>query len=539
MRFLYVFSVFLVLNMPLLQAQKVKRPKLVVGIVIDQMRYDFLYRYADRYSRNGFIRLLKGGNSCENTFINYLPSYTGPGHTCIYTGTVPSLHGIASNDWMDRIAGGWVYCTSDPQVSAVGGSAKAGKMSPKNLWSSTITDELRLATNFKSKVIAISVKDRASILPGGHTANAAYWMDDSLGVFMSSSFYMKSLPTWVNEFNQENRAQRYMKEDWNTLYAMNTYEQSSADSNVYEGKFANETASVFPHKTSTLKLSDIKKTPFGNTMVVEFAKQAILKEQMGQGNECDFITMSFSSTDYVGHMYGPNSIEVEDTYLRLDSELADFLNFLDKQIGKGEYSLFLTADHGVAHNPQFLIDEKIPAGFFFGSNLKKELNEQLKKVLNGPELIKEIGENFIWLNDNRIDSLGIKRQLVIDEIMKSLRLHEEIQFAIDMRNIQQAVVPEPIRTMAINGFVANRSGDILLLLKPGWLDAYSKTGTTHGTWNPYDTHIPLLWYGWGIQQGRVYDQSSMTDISATLANLLHIQMPNACIGKCIPGVLKN
>lgn len=539
MRSVFILLLFFVTN---LSAQKNKntelRPKLVVGLVIDQMRYDFLYAFQDRYGEDGLKRLMRDGHNCRNMFINYLPSYTAPGHTCIYTGSVPAIHGIASNDWIDKLSGKAVYCTDDSSVSAVGGTVRAGKMSPRNMLTSTITDELRLATNFASKTIAISVKDRASILPGGHTANGAYWLDDSNGVFMTSTYYKTQLPGWVSEFNAQQKAKKYMSTDWQTLYPLNTYQQYTDDNNLYEGKYTGETTTSFPHKLPQLKASDIKKTPFGNTLVFDFAKDAITYEQLGSGKTCDFLAISCSSPDYIGHQFGPNSVEIEDTYLRLDQDIANFLDFLDKTIGEGQYTIFLSADHGVAHNPQYLIDHKMQAGYFYGADLLKELNNALLPKYASNRLVKQVGENFIWLKHDLIDSLKIDEQNIRIDILKLLEKHTEIQFAVDMNYLSTAILPEPIHQMAINGYHSKRSGDILLLLNPAWLDAYSKTGTTHGTWNPYDTHIPMLWYGWGIQKGITNRQVNMTDIAATLATLLHIQVPNGCIGVTIPEVLK-
>lgn len=535
-----ILSLLLLLNLNLVlcaQGGSRERPRLVVGVVLDQMRYDFLYRYTARYQSKGFQRLLRQGNSCENTFINYLPSYTGPGHACIYTGSVPALHGIASNDWIDRITGASVYCTQDAQALPIGLNTKAGKMSPKNLLASTIGDELRLATNKRSKVIALSVKDRASILPGGHMPSACYWMDDSLGYFISSSYYTNALPDWVNKFNAENRARNMMQNEWTTLYPLSTYLQSTADTNSYEGRFIGESHSGFPHRLNHLKPADIKKTPFGNTILLEFAKTAIEQERLGKSEETDMLTISFSSTDYVGHQFGPNSIECEDTYLRMDQLIGELLDYLDEQVGEGNYTLFLTSDHGVAHNPQFMLDQKNHAGYFFGSKLKEELNKSLFTKLKVNNLIRDISENFIWIHDSVLNASGLNRQTVIDAVQQDLFLHEEIQFFVNMHDLSRIVLPEPIRQMAINGYVARRSGDILLLLNPAWLDAYSRTGTTHGTWNPYDTHVPLIWFGWGIQKGQTLRTVHMTDIAPTLASLLHIQMPNACIGHCIQEVL--
>lgn len=533
---LCLFCVFPILAQK--NGNSVARPKLVVGLVIDQMRYDFLYRYQDRYGDDGFKRLLRQGHSCENMMVNYLPSYTGPGHACIYTGSVPSIHGIASNDWLDRSTGNDVYCTEDANASALGGTQRAGKMSPKNLLATTITDELRLATNFTSRTVAISLKDRGAILPGGHTANAAYWLDDSNGVFMSSTFYGKALPEWVQQFNAGNHARTYLSKEWNTLFPLATYTNSTADTNQYEGKFSGDPGTGFPHKTSLLRSAEIKRTPYGNSLVLDFARSAIQHEALGGKESTDFLCVSLSSTDYVGHQFGPNSIENEDTYLRLDRDIAEFLAYLDEEIGSGNYTLFLTADHGVAHNPQYLKDVRIPAGYSFGNKLATELNTFLNERYGSDRLIRQVGENYIWLNHGLADSMKLDESVLRKQLLKTLAFHPEIMYAVDMSDLHPGILPEPIYTMAVNGYNAKRSGDILLLLNPGWLDAYSRTGTTHGTWNPYDTHIPMIWYGWGIQKGVTRHMTSMTDIAPTLSTLLHIQMPSGCIGQCIPGVLK-
>ncbi|MBU3675876.1 MAG: alkaline phosphatase family protein [Chitinophagaceae bacterium] len=537
---LCTFSLFFPVRQVHAGKTKTDQPALVVGIVVDQMRADYLYRYEGVFGNNGFKRLMREGHVCENTFIRYLPTYTGPGHAGIYTGSVPALHGIASNDWFERNPWRSVYCTTDTSVQAVGGNARAGKMSPTNLWATTITDELRLSSNFRSKVFAVSVKDRASILPGGHTANAAYWMDDSNGVFMSSTYYMNQLPKWVNAFNAKNSAKTYMDGNWNLMLPTNRYTQSAPDEQAYEGKFLNETNTSFPHKLSHLRGADIKKTPFGNNILADFAKQLVQEEQLGQGAATDFLCISFSSTDYVGHMYGPNALELEDTYARLDAVMADLLEYLDREVGQGRYTVFLTSDHGVAHNPQYLKNNKLPGDFFFGRDLRKNLNQQLatRFPVVPDSLIKEVGENYIWLNDALMQARNISRNEVVDAVMENLKMYPEIQWAVDMKKLGQTALPEPIASMAVHGYVAQRSCDILLLLKPGYLDAYSKTGSTHGTWNPFDARIPLLFYGWGIQPGITYASVAMHDIAATISSLLHIPLPNACIGQPIVPVIQ-
>ena len=359
------------------QISSLPRPKLVVGIVVDQMRWDYLYRYYDRYQQNGFKRLLNEGFTCENTYIDYIPTVTAIGHSTTYTGSVPSIHGITGNEFIIEATGKTMYCTEDSTVSTVGSASNAGKMSPRNLLTTTITDELKLATNFRSKVIGIALKDRGSILPAGHTANAAYWFDGPTGNWITSTYYMNELPAWVKRFNDQKLPEKYLKQDWNTLYDIKTYVQSSTDNNPYEGKFSGSSTSTFPVKTSTLftdKNYDIlRTTPFGNTFTLDMAKAAIDNEQLGKDDITDFLALSFSSPDYIGHKFGINAIEVEDTYLRLDRDLANLLSYLDTKVGKGAYTVFLTADHGAAHNPNFLIDNKIPAGYFPSGQVLRDI----------------------------------------------------------------------------------------------------------------------------------------------------------------------
>src|SRR5687767_474642 len=314
----------------------VKRPKLVVGIVVDQMRWDYLYRYYDRYTANGgFKRMINQGFSCENTFINYAPTVTAPGHACLYTGSVPAIHGIAGNEWYDSKAKEYVYCVADTTVQGAGTTAFAGRMSPRNMLATTITDELRLATNFRSKVIGISFKDRGAVLPAGHSANAAYWYESATGKFISSSYYMQNLPQWVTEFNDKKFPDQYFKSGWNTLYPINTYTQSTADDQAWEGKPFGAEQKGFPYKLDhfigSTNYGSLTGTPYGNSLTRQMAISAIDAEQLGKDSITDFLAVSFSTPDYIGHTFGPNSIEAEDGFLRLDKDLGELLDHLDKR----------------------------------------------------------------------------------------------------------------------------------------------------------------------------------------------------------------
>lgn len=516
------------------------RPKLVVGIVVDQMRWDYLYRYYDRYQNGGFKRMLTEGFSCENTFIDYVPTVTAIGHSSVYTGSVPAIHGIAGNDFIINATGKTMYCTEDSTATTVGSSSKAGKMSPRNLLASTIGDELRLATNFRSKVIGIALKDRGAILPAGHSANAAYWFDGG-GKWITSSYYMKDLPKWVIDFNNQKLPEKYLKQDWNTLYDIKTYVQSTNDDTKYEGLFEGQTAPVFPIKTSQMFTKDfniIRSTPYGNTMTLDLAKAAIENEKLGQGNVTDLLAVSLSATDYVGHKFGVNAIETEDTYLRLDKDLGDFFNYLDTKVGKGNYTVFLTADHGAAHNIDFSKDNKLNSSKWSGSKIQREMNKALEDRFKVKDIVLSLMNAQVHFNYKVIRDNNLDEEVIRKICMAYLRTQTEIAFAVDLNNIGNAAVPEEIKRRIINGNNTHRSGGIQLILNPAVFSAGS-SGTSHGAWNPYDSHIPLVWMGWGINTGRLNHQTNMTDIAATVAALLHIQMPNGTIGKPIIEVLKN
>jgi predicted AlkP superfamily pyrophosphatase or phosphodiesterase len=522
------------------------RPKLVVGIVVDQMRWDYLFRYYDRYQNNGFKRLLNEGFSCDNTQVDYIPTFTAPGHTCIYTGSVPAIHGIAGNDFIIQATGKSMYCTEDTSVKTVGSTSTAGQMSPRNLLTNTVTDELRLATNFRSKVIGIALKDRGGILPAGHTANAAYWFDDKTGNWITSTYYMTDLPKWVKDFNDQKLAETYLKSDWTPLYPIDTYLQSTPDNSKYEGKFKGTDAPTLPVKTSALykgNLGLIRSTPYGNTISFDLAVAAVNGEQLGQHDVTDFLALSLSSTDYIGHQFGINAVEIEDTYLRLDRELATFFTYLDAKVGKGNYTVFLTADHGAAHNTAFLNDHGIPADVWDDGAVRDSLNKFLLSKYKVEKLVISLGNYQVNFNNATIKYAQLNEDAIKKDCVDFLMKQRGVAFAVDMKHTETASIPEELRTRIINGYSAEHSGAIQIILQPGWFTGHGSgdsgpTGTTHGTWNPYDTHIPLVFMGWGIQHGHLNRETHMTDIAPTVAALLHIQAPNGSIGKPIAEVLK-
>lgn len=519
--------------------QSIKRPKLMVGIVVDQMRWDYLYRYYDRYDENGgFKRMLNQGFSCENTMIPYAPTVTACGHSAIYSGSVPAISGITGNFWWDKEQMRSVYCTEDKSVNTVGNSSALGKMSPKNMLVTTICDELRLATNFKSKVIGVAIKDRGGILPAGHSANAAYWYDNTVGSWITSTYYMKDLPKWVSDFNAQKLVDKYYQQGWNLLYPANTYVQSTDDEKKYEAK---PLGTKFPYDLKSLAGKDYTKivtTPMGNTLTSEFAKAAITGEQLGADNITDFIAISYSSPDYIGHSFGPNSVEAEDGFLRLDKELGNLLDFLDKKIGKDQYTVFLSADHGVAQVPEFIQENKLPGGRVYLNTVVSQLNNTLNEKYKIKTIIVADDNYQLHLNHPLLDSANLNKEEVINWIVDYLSSEPGIARIFPLADLNTVPLPATIRKMVNNGYYPRRNGEIQVILQPGYIDAISATGTTHGLWNPYDAHIPLLWYGWGIKQGKTNREIYMTDIAPTLAAMLHIQMPSGSIGQVIPEVMK-
>lgn len=519
------------------------KPKLVVGIVIDQMRYDYVYKYWSKFGSDGFKRLMNQGYNCRNTNYNYMPTFTGPGHTAIYTGTTPSVNGIIANDWYDWQTGKSVYCVQDNSVKGVGSDAEEGKRSPQRNLTTTMGDQLRLSNNMQSKVIGIALKDRAAILPAGHVANGAYWYDGGTGNFITSTFYMTALPQWVLDFNAKKLPATYLAQQWTTLLPADQYTESVADDNKYEGLFTGETKPVFPHDLPKLqdangKLGMIRATPYGNALTEDFAEATLNGEQLGKGKMTDFLCVSFSSTDYVGHMYGPQSMEVEDCYLRLDKELADLFHFLDSYLGKNNVLVFLTADHGAVETPQYLSDMKIPSGYFDEKTAIDSLNKTLLRMY-GDTMVLSYENDQVFLNRKAIEQKQLnKRQIesFVANFLMGFKGVESCMTATELKENEFTMTP---KKQVQNGYNEQRSGDVCVILQPGWFGEWSRhTGTTHGAPWSYDTHVPLYFWGWKVKNGSTDDAHTITDIAPTICSMLNIQFPDGCTGQPISGILK-
>ena len=474
------------------QAQ-IERPKLVVGLMVDQMRWDYLYYYYDEYCEGGLKRLLREGFSCENTLINYVPTVTAIGHSSVYTGSVPALTGISGNDFI--VDGQKTTSVRDTTVTTVGApDGKGGQQSPHLLLATTIGDELKIATDFRSKVIGIAIKDRASILPAGHAADAAYWYDRKNGRFVTSSYYMKQLPAWMERFNKEHPLR--------------------AD-------------------------HDLNPSNEGVTMTFALAEAALENEGLGQDDITDLLAVSISSTDAIGHDFSTRGQENHDVYMQLDRDLAHFLNKLDATVGKGNYLLFMTADHGAMHNPHFLGSHHMPNGSWDSGKTFKALNEMLSAKYGLPKMVSAIMDSRIYLDRDAIAQRGLDIDVIKKEIVGLLEEEPAIQFAVDCAHISDATMPSLLKERITNGHNRERSGDLFVVLKSGhlgWRYGDDYHGTSHGAWNNYDAHIPLVFMGWHVKAGRTVATTSITDIAPTVCAMLRIQAPNCCIGNAITDV---
>lgn len=528
---LFILVFFISIN----YSQQTEKPKLIVGIVIDQMRYDYLYRFYQFYGNDGFKRLLNEGSNFTFAHFNYELTSTGLGHASIYTGTTPFYHGIIGNDFYDKKLKKSVYCVNDPEVKSVGSNDALGQMSPKRLLSTTITDQLKLATNGRSKVISIAIKDRSAVLPGGHNPDGVYWYNEKTGDFITSTYYKQQLPKWVEDFNKRKLPDYYLSQEWQLTLPLESYKINPPDESKYEKDLFNEGKTSFPHKFNNLKGTEryekLRATPFGNQLLIEFAKSALENESLGKGIETDFFAISFSSTDLIGHEFGTYAYETMDTYIKLDKQLAELLRTLDKQVGKGNYLLFLTADHAALETPAYLRDNRMPTG---GLNTKAFSDSVKNFAFNKygtKDVIENISNRQIFLNREVINKNNLNIHKIQQEIADYLRDTFPVITSIFTRDyLETQVSSRDQQNLLLNGFNPSLSGDIAYDLRSGYLPNFMEKGTTHGTTYNYDTHVPLIFYGWRVANQTVNSPVYITDIAATIADLLNITEPSASIG---------
>ena len=503
-----------------IKAQSFRAP-LVIAVVVDQMKYEYVDRFWDNYGDKGIKKLTNEGVFCRNTQYNYIPTYTGPGHASIFTGTTPSVHGIIGNNWYDRNSFDPVYCAGDWKSQTVcfcknphsKDNIGSGRMSPVSLLCNTVGDQLKLKDSL-SKVFGVSIKDRGAILSTGALADGAYWLNSS-AEWISSSYYYDSLPIWVKDFTNKNTALSYMKNNWRGV----TFD--------FDLKKLVEENGV----------AAIKGTPKGNDFTLDFAKRLIHEEGLGKDSHTDLLVISFSSTDYIGHKYGPDSEQLKSTYINFDNNLARLIQFLDENIGKDNYQMMLTSDHGAGTSPDLIEEKKLKGGNFNSSKVLSKLNNDLELFFGVNNLIARYSNMQFYLDFNKMDSLKISFDEVYKKTQQILLKENSVKSVYNIKSLNLSHSTN-ITKMLINGIQTERSGDVFIILKPGYIEWSSKQGTSHGTHYNYDTHVPLFFYGANISSKINYDKVCISDIAPTLSILMGVGFPNACTGNPIKGVLK-
>ncbi len=515
-----------------------QKPKLVVGIVVDQMKYEYIPKFWNKYGSKGFKRLVKGGFNAKNAHYSYAVTSTAPGHATVVTGTTPNYHGIIGNDWFNPSLGKEVYCVDDFFKKSVGTSTDEGKKSPKNLQTTTISDENRISTNFKAKTFSVALKDRSAVLSAGHTSDMTYWFNaKNEGRFITSSYYMDKLPDWVESFNDRSNISKYISK-WDTFYNIKLYTESGPDLNKHEIKYLGKENSTFPHdlekiskkKNGKIDYDVIKYSPFGNDIVKDFALNAIKFENLGSDEITDFLHIGFSSTDHLGHRFGSNSVEVLDMYIRLDKNIEEILSYLDKEIGENNYLVYLTSDHGITHVPSYLSENKVPFNQLYSMNI---FNDKLKKY------VKDVSNYNIYLNKDEIIqseySLDDIKTLISSELKKEPWVYD----VFDFEKLDKAISYSEdygINMVYYNSHPDLR-GDLAFFLKPLW-HKRSSSASNHGTGRTYDTHVPLVFFGKGIKNGSTSKKIYVKDIAPTLSTILGISFTALSTGSPIISAIK-
>lgn len=521
-----------------------EQPKLVVIIVVEQMRYDLLQRYWSKFSKYGFKKLVNEGTLCKNAYYNYLITESAPGYATIVTGTTPSNHGIVSDYWYQRLKSKKQFCVDDNGLTNILPHFDNHKYSPHLLIGSTLGDELRMSNYKQSKVIGVSLKSYAAVLSSGHLANEAYWFDDKTAYWTSSAFYVDSLSDWVNEFNEKKIIDLYLSREWNTLLPLYKYKESLADNNSYEEGFKNG-RKTFPYNLKALTdiygKKIIKYTPYGNTYTKDFAIAAIVNEKLGKDNYPDLINIGFSTTAYINELFGIRSVEMEDIYLRLDKDIAHLLNFLDDFIGKEEVLIVLTSDRGASDNQKFYEEIGMPTGKFNSDKSISVLESYLKAIYGRANWVKAYHDRQIYLNQLLIDASKIPLDEVQLKAAQFINQFKGIANATTATILQTTNFTDGILEKIQNSYNLERSGDVLINLEPGWIEvnnhkekiAYFKQSSPYR----YDIHVPIIWYGWKINSKEIIKPVHISDIAPTISNLLNIAYPTGATGTPIEGLV--
>ncbi len=517
-----------------------EKPRLVVGIVVEQMRQEYLDRFWDDFGDKGFKKLAINGTYFKNAHLNYSLTQTSPGYATIVTGAEPSGHGIVSDYWYIPLTGEKEKSIeSNKSYSVTGIKKQRLSYSPENLFSATYSDEAKLFSKGKSKIISLSLNPLGAILSGGYTADAAYWFDDKSGKWISNTYYMEELPDWVDTINARKSPEKFLERQWKPLMDIEKYTQTLPDTNIYEfGIYGTYKTFPYDYKEIRKYVRDfelINLIPEGNTLTTDFAIAALLNENLGENEYTDFLFINYSVTENIGNLYGPQSVELMDAYLRLDNDLGHLITVLEETVGKNNFILYLTSNCGVSEVPQYLTDNKMPAGYFRQHYIKALLNSYLRVIYGEGNWILDFNNNQIYLNRVLIEDSQIPLRDFQNTVAGFIINSKGIANAITSYNMQNNVFLEGIPLKMQNSYNPKRSGDIMISLSPGWIEDMTNV-VAHNSGYTYDTHIPLVWYGWKVRRQTIYDEINITNIAPTISMILNTPKPALSTGISMPQV---
>jgi len=520
-----------------------EKPKLIIGIVVEQMRYDYLSRFWNQFGENGFKRLVNEGNNCKNANFSHFFTQTGVNYATLVTGTSPSYHGIVADEWYMPLKNKVINCVEDEREKSVGGSFESGRFSPRNILTTTIGDEIRLSNFMQSKVISISLEGKSSVIAGGHNPNAAYWLDSETGRWISGSYYLNDLPLWVNDFNNKKFADMYMSRSWEPKLPIEQYVQCLTDDNPYEKGINGKRTFPYPlYELGASKNKDkfnyklLQTTPFGNSLTTDFAINTIVNEQLGKDDNTDLLMLGYSATENIGQNFGTSSIEVMDAFLKLDEDIAHLLTFLDSEIGKQNILVIFTSNHGAAANAEYLATTKIPVGYFSQTSSISLLRSYLNAIYGKGEWVKFYNAQQVYLNQDLIEESKQSLSDVQNKTAQFLLQFTGVSNTVSATTLQNSYFSDGVYSKMQKGYNQKRSGDVIINLDPGWAEK-NGSSTSHNSSYSYDTHVPLVWYGWKIKRGSVFEKVDMTDVAPTISYFLEIASPNASTGQPIQGVV--
>ena len=538
-----VWSALLLFAGPL-WGQKIppEKPRLIVGITVSGMRYDYLSVYWDTFGEGGFKKMATNGANCKNARYSYLITEPSVGFASIATGARPSEHGVVSDYWYRRMTNEVVGSLDDPEQAAVGGTYGTGSISPRALHSRTLSDEMRVNSRFHSRSFGISMNPQAAVMMAGHTANGAYWLDPVRAEWITSTYYMDSLPGWVNAFNSKNYRDLYLERNWETLKPIAEYEQSMLDNNPFETGFNGQI--TFPYDLQKISstgrneknYSVLMTTPWGNTFTKDMAIAAIVNEELGQRGATDIIHIGFNTTRYLADHFSTWSVETQDTYLRLDQDLEHLLTFLDEQLGMENVLVYLTAENAMAVDPRYLSESRIPSGYFNYRTSVSLLKSYLNAIYGRGEWVSFYHAQQIYLNHQLIEDSNLLLSEVQDQVARFMVQMAGVSHAVQSYVLQQNYFTDGVLHRIQNSYYQKRSGDVILYLTPGWVE-HSNVGSAFSEFR-YAPHVPMIFYGWKINRVSIPYRVSPTDVATSLASFLELSMPDNATGNVITDLIK-